>query len=813
MFKKLNYLLWFSACAFCFLKGAVVSEAQNKFNVSGYIKDSETGEALISAKVLVIQTQQGALTNEYGYYSLRLSEGKYSLVVNYSGYQLDTIVLDLNGNKEVNFNLQNQEAQLQTVVIEDSRGNANVSSTEMGKEKIDMAQVKTMPALFGEADVLRTIQLLPGVKTAGDGSSSFFVRGGNYDQNLITLDGATVYNATHLGGLFSVFNSDAVKDATLYKGAIPANYGGRLSSVLDIRMNEGSDRKWGVKAGIGSLSSRIMVEGPIKKEKGGFLITARRSYADIFLALSKDTALKKSKLYFYDVNMKAHYQLGDKNKLFASAYLGRDVFGLGDEFGMNWGNATATLRWNHLFNQRLFSNVMAFFSDFDYGFSINTGPSGFSASYSSGIRETGIKMNLDFFVRPEIKIKFGGESSYYLFFSGEIKPLEGNSQTNGMIRLKTPNRYAVQNAIYFNVEHKISTRFSLEYGFRMANFTQLGKGTAYKFDETNFEQTRVPIDSTLYSSAKVMKNYFSPEPRIAATFRINDQTSLKSSYTRTGQFIHVASNSNAGLPTDLWVPSTTIIPPQFCDQISAGIFRNLKDNMFEISLEGYYKWLHNQIEFRNDANVFLNKYVEGEFVIGKGWTYGAEFLIKKTKGKFNGWIGYTLSWSWRQFDNPNAKISNLEPFYARNDRRHDISVVLNYKISKRWTLAANWVYYTGLALTAPTNKYILDNRIISQYAGRNQYRMPVYHRMDFSATLNSKEKPEGKIKWNINFSLFNVYSRANPWAVKLDNDAVDGKAKKEVIMINGKPQEVVTPVAVMTYLFPIVPSVTFNMEF
>jgi len=807
--------LWL--CFLCILCNVTMSFAQNpsenttnKYTISGYVKDKDTGESLIGANVIVLETKQGAVSNDYGYYSIRLSQGNYTLLVNFSGYLTDTITVQLNTDKQFNVNLRTPEAQLNTVVIEDARGNANVSSTEMGKEKLDMAQVKTMPALFGEVDVLRTIQLLPGVKTAGDGSNSFFVRGGNYDQNLITLDGATVYNASHLGGLFSVFNSDAVKDATLYKGAIPAYYGGRLSSVLDIRMNEGSDRKFGVKAGIGSLSSRLMVEGPIKKEKGGFLITARRSYADIFLALSSDSIAKKSTLYFYDLNAKAHYRLGEKDQIFVSGYIGRDVFELGDQFGLNWGNATATLRWNHLFTNRLFSNLTLLFSDFFYGFSINAGDNNFKASYESGIREAGAKINLDYFITPEIKVKFGGESSYLWFNSGEIKPVGENS----VIRpLKTPTRYGLQTAVYANVEHKISSRLTLEYGFRYANFLQMGEGTKYRFDETKFDLVRTPIDSTVYSGGQVMQAYHSPEPRVAGTFRINEVNSVKASYTRTGQFIHVASNSNAGLPTDLWVPSTSIIKPEFCDQISAGYYRNLKDNMFEISVEGYYKWLHNQIEFRNDANIFLNKYIEGEFVIGKGWTYGAEFLLKKTKGKFTGWFGYTLSWSWRQFDNPYAKISNQEAFYARNDRRHDFSLVMNYKLNQRWTFAANWVFYSGLAFTAPTNKYTLDGRIIGQYTGRNNYRFPVYHRADLSATLYSKEKPNQRFKWNINFSVFNLYGRANPWSIQFDSDAVNGKAKKSTTIVNGQPQEVVTPVAVMTYLFSVVPSVTFNFEF
>ncbi len=755
--------------------------------LTGYVKDKETGEALIGATVFAYEQKLGAQTNEYGYYSLRLPPGRYKIAVGSIGYSADTLEVSLTQDVSRNIELLPEGRLLETVVIEGAGREAALASTEMSTVKMDVAKLKRMPALFGETDVIRTLQLMPGVKSAGDGNSSFFVRGGNYDQNLILLDDAVVYNPNHFLGFFSVFNADAIKDVNLYKGGIPAVFGGRLSSVLNIRMKEGNVKKYALKGGIGLLSSRLSFEGPIVKEKGSFLVTGRRSYADLFVKLAPDPTLRNNELWFYDVNGKINYSFGEKDRLFASVYHGRDKFGFGEELQIGWGNISSSVRWNHLFSQRLFCNTTATFSDFDYTFFL--GQQGARSGYTSAVRDGTVKFDLDYYMNPKNHWRFGAVGTFQRFIVGDVTA-EGDRSS--AVTTRFPRKHAFQYSFYVSNEQTIGPKLTVNYGLRYAIYHQLGKGYLFGFEG----KPDLTVEDTLqsWSSGQIMKTYHGPEPRLAVNFRTDADGALKLSYNRTQQFMQVAGNANAGLPIDIWLPSMVNVPPQRADQIALGYLRNfnIKKAPFEASVEIYHKWLDNQIELKNDALVFGNPYVEYQFVFGSGRAYGAEFLFQKTVGKINGWVGYTLSWSERSF--PGTAVNGGRTFYARNDRRHDVSFVVNWEIGPRWSVGATWMYGTGLPITLPSGKYQMEGYIVGVYTGRNEYRMPDQHRLDLSATLFGKTTQRWRSSWN--FSVYNVYYRKNPWAILL-RTAPDGQTQN----------------AVKIYLFAIVPSITYNFEF
>ncbi|MCS7085424.1 MAG: TonB-dependent receptor [Bacteroidia bacterium] len=755
--------------------------------LTGYVKDRETGEALIGATVAAYEQKLGVQTNEYGYYSLRLPPGKYRIAVASVGYAPDTFELTLDKDVTRNIELAPEGRLLETVVVEAGGREAHVASVEMSNVKMDVAKLKRMPALFGETDVIRTLQLTPGVKSAGEGNGSFFVRGGNYDQNLILLDDATVYNPNHFLGFFSVFNADAVKDATLYKGGIPAAFGGRLSSVLNIRMKEGNVKKYTLKGGIGLLSSRVSFEGPIVRQKGSFLVTGRRSYADLFVKLAPDPSVRNNELWFYDVNGKINYAFGEKDRLYASIYHGRDKFGFGEEFQIDWGNVSSSVRWNRLFSQRLFCNTTATFSDFDYTFYL--GQQGARSGYSSAVRDGTLKFDLDYYMNPQNHLRFGATTTFQRFIVGDVKAEEERSSA---ATTRFPRKYALQYAVYLSNEQNFGPRWTVHYGIRYAIYHQLGRGYLFGFEG----KPDLTVEDTLqtWGNGQIMKTYHGPEPRVAVNFRTDVDGALKFSYNRTRQFMQVAGNANAGLPIDIWLPSMVNVPPQHANQLAVGYFRNFnpKNFPFEASVEVYYKHLANQIELNNDALVFGNPYVEYQFVFGRGRAYGVEWLLQKTTGKLNGWVGYTLSWSERSF--PGTNINGGRKFFARNDRRHDFSFVVNWEINARWSVGATWIYGTGLPITLPSGKYRMDGYVVGVYTGRNEYRMPDQHRLDVSATLFGRSEKRWRSSWN--FSVYNVYFRKNPWAIFL-RTSPDGQSQN----------------AVKIYLFGIVPSITYNFEF
>ncbi len=755
-----------------------------KFTLSGTIKDAKNGELIIGAAVIDKSNPSvGAISNDYGFYSLTLPKGTYQIAVALIGYQMQVFSINLDKDQSLNVSLSDQSAQLQEVVIKAEKENKNITSTEMSTVKLDVKEISKIPVLFGEKDILKTIQLLPGIKTAGEGNSGFYVRGGGIDQNLILLDEATVYNASHLLGFFSVFNSDAIKDVNIIKGGMPAQYGGRLSSVLDIKMNDGNNQKYSATGGIGLIASRLTVEGPIQKDKSSFIVSGRRTYADLFLKLSSDEDTRNTSLYFYDLNLKANYQIDDKNRLYLSGYFGRDNFGFSDNFGFNWGNATGTLRWNHVFSSKLFSNTSLIYSDYDYQIKIASGDTDFKIA--SRVKDWNLKQDFSYYLGNQT-IKFGFNSIYHTLTPGNITNESDGTATGGPASTNIETRYAWENGVYVSDEFALTNKLKTNIGLRVSTFSALGAGTFYRYNTEG-----VAVDSSIYNSGEFVKTYVGFEPRLALNYTLNPANSVKLSYARTNQYLQLLSNSNASTPTDLWIPASNNVKPQIADQIALGYFRNFDENKYEFSVETYYKTMQNQIDYKNGAELRANKNVEADLVFGKGWSYGIELFFKKKFGKLNGWVGYTWSKTMRQFD----AINNGEAFSARQDRTHDVSLVAMYELSKKWNVSATWVYYTGDAVTFPSGKYVVDNQTVSYYTGRNGYRMPDYHRLDLGINYIHKKTEKFESSWN--FSIYNAYNRKNAYTI-------------DFRQVETNPNQTE---AVRTALFGIIPSATWNFKF
>jgi len=773
------------------------------YTISGQLSDATNGEDLIGATVIVLELPgTGTVSNEYGFYSLSLPTGNYTIKFQFIGF--DPIEKEIALTKNISLNIELGEAQstLNEVVIKAEKENGNVTATEMSVTRVTPKDLEKIPVLFGEKDVIKSLQLTPGIKAAGEGSAGFYVRGGGIDQNLILLDEAPVYNASHLLGFFSVFNSDAIKDVALYKGGIPARYGGRASSVMDIKMNDGNSKKLGVSGGIGIISSRLTIEGPTIKDKGSFIVSGRRTYADAFLPLAPDTSLRNNKLYFYDLNAKTNYKINDKNRVFLSGYFGRDVFKFGDQFGFDWGNATGTLRWNHLFSEKLFSNTSVIFSDYNYSFDIQFDENA-SFTFGAGILDWNLKQDFTWFANAKNTVKYGFNAIYHTFKPQKFETSGGQFQP-----LELDTRYGIENGIYIQNEQKLGSKLAMEYGIRFSSFNFLADNWVYEYDAKG---TR--IDSTFSDTRKNYKTWAGFEPRINMTYVLNESSSIKASYNRMYQYIHLLSNTVSSSPTDLWVPSSNNVAPQIVNQVSLGYFKNLSDNMFETSLEVYYKTLDNQIDYRNGADLFLNTDIEADLIYGTGRAFGAELFLKKKKGVFTGWISYALSRSLRTFDEVNGGTE----FPARQDRIHDIAVVGIYDVTPRLSISANWVFATGDAVTFPVAAYITDLPILPQsavtdlniqgaenfgqftaeYTDRNAGRFPPYHRADVGVTL--KNKPNKKFESSWNFSVYNVYSRENAFTLSFR------PADESDLSRGGE--------AVQLSLFKIIPSVAWNFKF
>jgi TonB dependent receptor/CarboxypepD_reg-like domain/TonB-dependent Receptor Plug Domain len=752
----------------------VAAQAQEYFTVSGTIQDKKSGETLIGASISLQNSPgTGTTTNEYGFYSLQLPKGPQSLVISYVGYNTFVATLDMVKSTVLNVEMDDS-VLLNEVVITGERQDDNLTKPEMGVEKLNMADIAKIPVLFGEKDVLKTIQLLPGIKSTGEGSSGFSVRGGATDQNLILLDEAPVYNASHLLGFFSTFNSDAIKDATIIKGNSPAQYGGRLSSVLDVKMKEGNYKDYSVSGGLGLISSKINIEGPIQNDKSSFIISGRRTYADLFLKLTED--FKDSRLYFYDLNAKANYKINDKNRVFLSGYFGRDVLGFGDNLGIDWGNATGTLRWNSILNEKLFSNTSLIYSNYDYNIGITSGDTEFNIN--SNIKDWNLKQDFSYFANPKNSMRFGFQAIHHT-----ITP----SSFSGTVNSNEPQvgRKAWENAIYLNNVYKPNEKWSIDYGLRASAYTIMG-GDTY-----NIYENGLKTDSVVLASGEVGKTYFTLEPRLTLNYRLSETKSLKAGYARNTQHLHLLSNSSSGNPTDQWIGNSYNIKPELADQISLGYSQNFKDNAYEFGIETYYKSMQNQVDYKDGADLQTAADVESELLFGKGRAYGLEMILKKKSGNFTGWVSYTLSKTERKIDG----INNNEWYNARQDRTHDISVVGSYQLNKKWSLSGVFVYNTGNAVTFPTGKYSLNGNTIYQYGSRNADRMPANHRLDISATYDFKKK--GKYESSLNFGIYNLYGRENAYTITF-RDNEDDPSKTE---------------AVQTSLFKWVPSVSYNFKF
>jgi hypothetical protein len=763
--------LFFNLCAF----------PQSRYTISGYVKDAKTGEELIGAAVFVRELPAtGVYTNAYGFYSITLPAGNYVVTAQFLSYTPLDVKIGLNQNIKQDYLLNEKVNEIKEVMISAERKDENIIKVEMGVEKMAMKEIKNVPVLMGEKDILKTLQLTPGVKSAGEGNSGFYVRGGAADQNLILLDEAPVYNASHLLGFFSVFNSGAIKDVTLYKGSEPAEYGGRLSSVLDIRMKDGNDKKYGAEAGIGIISSHLNLEGPIVKDKGSFSISGRRTYADLFLKISRDTVVNKSILYFYDLNAKANYDINKNNRIYLSGYFGKDVFGYSDIFALDWGNITGTLRWNHLYSDKLFSNTSIIFSNYDYKIHTKFGTT--KGLIISRIQDWNLKEDFEYFINSKYSMKFGFNAIHHQIIPGVVT-LESNS---GIQSLNLTHKFAWENAIYLSNEYKPENWLSLEFGLRISAFTIIGPGDFYTYDAVGNT-----VDTIKYKPGKIIKTYFNPQPRVSLNFVLSEKNSVKVSYSRNAQDLHLLSNSTSGNPTDSWIPSSNNVKSEIADQVALGYFRNFSDNNYEFSAETYFKVLRNQIDYKDGAVVTLNENAESQLLFGKGRAYGLELFLKKKQGKLSGWIGYTIAKTEKKIDGINKGMY----YPARQDRTHDISIVGIYELARKWVVSATWVYYTGNAVTFPSGKYMINERVVNYYTERNGYRMPAYHRLDIGATWNIKKS--GNYESSLNFSCYNVYGRENAYSITFRQDPEDASKTQ----------------ALQTTLFRWVPSITYNIKF
>ncbi|MCF8335807.1 MAG: TonB-dependent receptor [Bacteroidales bacterium] len=767
-----------------------------KYTISGHVQDRASGEELIGANIYVRGENTGTTTNAYGFYSLTLDSGEYTLVYTYVGYSGKEVTRQLTKDETLDIELEQKSKDLEEVVITGKKSNHNIVSMDMSLDKLTSETIDKIPVLMGEVDMIKTLQLLPGVKSTGSMSSGISVRGGGRDQNLIQLDEATVYNASHLGGIFSVFNNDAIKNVELYKGKIPARYGGRLSSLIDIRMKEGNAKKFSGEGGIGLISSRLTLEGPIVKDKGSFIISGRRTYMDGIIDLAGDIVgdekITEFPFHFYDLNAKANYRFNDNNRLYLSGYFGRDVFSysLGSENNSNfdWGNYTGTVRWNHIFNEKLFSNFTIMASNYDYlldnKLTIGREKKTYAFEYDAFVKDLSAKMDFTYYINNNNTMRFGLKSTYHDFNVGEIR---GRRDTVSF-EFELPAIQSIESAFYVSNEQKITDNLTVDYGFRYSIFQNIGKATVNIVDE-NYNV----IGERKYDRGEIYNTYHGIEPRIGLNYVLSDKQSVKVSYSKTRQHLLIASNSNTGSPLDVWISANPNIKPQIGDQYSMGYFRNFLDNKIETSVELYYKDMQNLVAFKEFAQPQFNPDMEEELRFGKGKAYGLELMLRKSKGRLSGWISYSLSRSLRKIND----IQEKDWFPSPYDRPHDLTLVAMYDISKRISLSANWTFKTGRPLNAPAARYEYGDLILPYYPGRNKDRMPDYHRLDLGLTIKDKPNPDKIFEGEWVFSIYNAYARENADALYFSQD------ENNFYETN----------AMRTSYFTIFPSVTYNFKF
>ncbi|AZQ57941.1 TonB-dependent receptor [Maribacter sp. MJ134] len=779
--------------------------AQQKYTLSGTITEENSNETLIGVTIAFPELRTGVTTNEYGFYSITLPEGEYQVLVSYLGFKeiVQNIVLDK--DTKIDFKLTEEAEQLEEVVVTENVEKMDIRKPQMSVNTLSVSTIKKIPVILGEADVIKSILLLPGVTNAGEGASGFNVRGGAVDQNLILLDEAIIFNSSHLFGFFSVFNPDAIKDIKLYKGGIPARYGGRVSSVLDIFQKEGNSKELKVNGGIGAVASRLLVEGPIKKDKAAFLIGGRASYAHLFLPLFDvdNTA------YFFDLNTKLNYKLNANNNIFLSGYFGRDVFGINDSFVNTYGNTVANFRWNHLFSDKLFSNLSLIYSDYYYGLKLDF--VGFN--WNSGIRNFNVKYDLKHYVNDKLQINYGLNNIYYQFNPGKIEP--SNSES-GILEEQLTQKYANEFAAYIDVEHRVTENLSLGYGLRFSNFIRLGQDELNIYENDNpvlfdpfllIYQEAEPIEVINPGRGGSLATFSNFEPRASLAYTFNSKSSVKASYTRLAQYLHLLSNTSSPTPLDVWTPSGPFVEPQLLDQYALGYFRNINDGEYSIESEVFYKDIQNRIDYIDGANLIANDAIEQVILNGEARAYGLEFLLRKNEGRFQGWLAYTLSKSEQRTpgrpaveDNGRSNLEsgiNLGQWYnTPYDKTHDVSLFASYELNKKWSFNTNFVYQTGQPTNYPVGQFEFQGLTIPYFGLRNEERLPDYHRIDVSATLTPKKNANRKVQGEWIFSIYNLYNRRNAASINFRRNQDTGVNE-----------------AIRTSIFGVVPAVTYNFKF
>ncbi len=779
--------------------------SQQKFTLSGTVTEATSNETLIGVTIAVPSLRTGVTTNEYGFYSITLPEGAYKIQVSYLGFKDILNEVRLNANQKINFQLTEEAEQLDEVVVTEDAEKMDLRTPQMSVNTLSVETIKKIPVILGEADVIKSILLLPGVTNAGEGASGFNVRGGAVDQNLILLDEATIFNSSHLFGFFSVFNPDAIKDVKLYKGGIPARYGGRVSSVLDIFQKEGNSKELHVNGGIGAVASRLLVEGPIVKDKAAFLIGGRGSYAHLFLPLFD----QDNTAYFFDLNTKLNYNINERNSIYLSGYFGRDVFGISESFVNTYGNAVGNFRWNHLFSDKLFSNLSLIYSDYYYGLKLDF--VGFD--WNSGISNFNLKYDLKHYVSDKLQINYGLNNIYYAFNPGKIEPSNADS---GIIEEQLTQKYANETAAYIDIEHDITDKFSVQYGLRFSHFIRLGQDELFTYlndSPVDFDPFLLvyregqPIGSTESSRSDQLASFSNFEPRVSLSYTFGSNSSVKGSYTRLAQYLHLLSNTSSPTPLDVWTPSGPYVEPQLLDQYAVGYFQNIKGGDYSLETEAFYKDIQNRIDYIDGANLIANDAIEQVILNGEARAYGLEFLLRKNEGKFQGWLAYTLSRSEQRtpgrtptFDNGRSNLEtgiNFGEWYSTPyDKTHDLSFFGSYELNKKWNFNTNFVYQTGQPTNYPVGQFEFQGLTVPYYGLRNSERLPDYHRIDISATLTPKKNQGRKWKTEWVFSIYNLYARRNAASINFRRNVDTGVNE-----------------AVRTSIFGIVPAVTYNFKF
>ena len=771
--------------------------SQERFTLSGVITDESSNETLIGANIIIPSLQTGTTSNEYGFYSITLDKGIYEFQISYLGFKSIVQTINLDKDQTLNFKLVEDSQSLDEIVIVEDVEKLNIRKPQMSLNSLSINTIKQIPVVLGEVDLIKSITLLPGVTTAGEGASGFNVRGGAADQNLILLDEATIFNSSHLFGLFSVFNPDAIKDIKLYKGGIPAKYGGRVSSVLDIYQKEGNSNEFKMNGGIGLVSSRLLAEGPLKKEKGSFLLGGRSSYAHLFLPLFDIDNIA----YFYDLNTKLSYRLNDRNNIYLSGYFGRDVFNISDSFENAYGNAVINFRWNHLFSDKLFSNLSLIYSDYDYDLKLNF----VEFDWTSGIRNFNVKYDLKHYISNDFKLQYGLNSIYYKFNPGDIKP---TTETSGINPFKLIDKYAFENAIYVDAEHQVTDKLALSYGLRLSSFTRLGQDelNVYQNDnplifnpELKIYEKAEPIGTESYKRSDVIKSFANLEPRLALAYQLNEQSSVKMSYNKMSQYLHLLSNTSSPTPLDVWTPSGKYVKPQILHQFALGYFKTINDNTYNLEIETFYKTIKNRIDYIDGADLIANNAIEQVILNGKARAYGLEVLFRKNEGDFQGWIAYTLSKSEQQTKGRTPEeigINNGLWYNTPYDKTHDISITASYKLTNKWSFSSNFLFQTGLPATFPNGQYEYNGISIPIYEARNSSRIPTYHRLDVSAKYIPKSNSDKKWQSEWVFGLYNAYNRKNASSISFRENRTTGANE-----------------ALKLSLFGIIPSVSYNFKF